>query len=43
MKRTLLAGALLIAGASVTASAADLTLYGRQDFRDASCVRTTRS
>ena len=33
MKRTLLAGALLIAGASVTASAADLTLYGRQDFR----------
>lgn len=33
MKRALLAGALLIAGASVTASAADLTLYGRQDFR----------
>jgi hypothetical protein len=33
MKRTLLAGALAIAAASVTASAADLTLYGGQDFR----------
>ena len=33
MKRTLLAGALAIAAASITASAADLTLYGRQDFR----------
>jgi hypothetical protein len=33
MKRTLLAGALVIAAASITASAADLTLYGRQDFR----------
>jgi hypothetical protein len=33
MKRTLRAGARRIAGASVPASAADLTLYGRQDFR----------